>query len=325
MLAVAALMVGCAGNGAAAQSPVPSPLSPPTDASWTRSGANPILSPTGREGAWILEPTVLYESGTFKMIYTTNNGNWSSPAMQFGYATSRDGGSWTKYGANPIFGMGVGGESGTVNQPELLKLGSTYYLYYTGQPGARRNVATSTDLVTWSIAATNILALPGSVTSWNNSTVVSDSGTLKMLVEGYTGSVWEVFYATSSDALHWTIGNGGHPLTTLQIAPGGMYGGPFLWPVRVGGLWQLWYHASPVAGQLPTNIYHATSPDLTTWTKTTPSPVLTHAGSGIELDQVADPSIVIAGTTAYMFYDGDDNVTLRGAIGLATAPAIMPR
>ena len=62
-----------------------------------------------------------------------------------------------------------------------------------------------------------------------------------------------------------------------------------------------------------------------TWTKTTPSPVLTHTGYGFEFDQVADPSIVIVGTTAYMFYDGDDNVRLRGAIGLATAPAFAPR
>ena len=102
MLAVATLMVGCASSGTAAQS---------TDASWTRSGANPILSPTGWEGAWILEPTVLYESDTFKMIYTGNDGNWSSTAMQFGYATSSDGRTWTKYLGNPIFGMGVGGQS----------------------------------------------------------------------------------------------------------------------------------------------------------------------------------------------------------------------
>ena len=43
--------------------------------------------------------------------------------------------------------------------------------------------------------------------------------------------------------------------------------------------------------------------------------------TGDETDQVADPSILVVGATAYMFYAGVDNTAETGVILLATAPA----
>ena len=311
------LLSAATGTGAFA----PPPALPPSDDSWSRSVPNPIMSPTGWEGDWILEPSVIYEGGTFKMIYVGASGTpWT--ASQFGYATSSDGVSWTRYGGNPVFGLGVGGEAGPVFQPNLVKVGSSYWLYYRS-PTQYLCIATSTNLTTWTVAHTNIITNPDGQTQWNNtSIVIDDGGTWHMLAEGFKSPIYKTYYWTSSDGISWTAGNGGAPLTSLQVASGGMYGGPFLWPVPVGGLWHLWYHAASGSGLLPTNIYHATSSDFVNWTQTTPNPVLTHAGSGFEYDQVADPSIVVVGNTAYLFYDGDNNTTETGAIGLATAAAV---
>src|ERR1035437_7083700 len=101
-----------AAGGSGAFTPPP-PTIPPFDASWTRSPSNPVMSPTGWEGAGIPEPTVIYEAGTFKMINPGHSGSpWTT--SQFGLATSADGATWTRYGGNPILGLGAGGQSGQV-------------------------------------------------------------------------------------------------------------------------------------------------------------------------------------------------------------------
>jgi sucrose-6-phosphate hydrolase SacC (GH32 family) len=295
---------------------------PPTDDSWTRYVSNPILTATEVwEGNWILEPSVLHESGIFKMIYCGDN---DVTSQQVGLATSSDGFTWTKYVGNPVFGGGVGGEAGNVTQPALFKVGSTYRLYYRS-PTNYLCIATSSDLINWSVFDTNIISNPDGQSEWDNTSIVIDGGgTWHMLAEGFKSPIYKTYYWSSSDGLAWTAGNSGNPLTTLQVASGGMWGGPFIWPVMVGGSWHLWYHAAPSAGLLPTNIYHATSPDFVTWTQTLPSPVLTYTGGGsYEHDQVADPSLVVVGETAFLFFDGDNNdVPMTGAIGVATAPAV---
>jgi sucrose-6-phosphate hydrolase SacC (GH32 family) len=103
-----------------------------------------------------------------------------------------------------------------------------------------------------------------------------------------------------------------------------MYGGPRFATIdatltpKFGGVYHLWYHAATTPGST-SDIYHATSTDRINWT--TNGPVLTHTGTGFELDQVAGPVIVVVSGTAYMYYDGDDNAGEAAKIGLATAPA----
>jgi hypothetical protein len=86
------------------------------------------------------------------------------------------------------------------------------------------------------------------------------------------------------------------------------------------GLYHLWYHAVNGSGNLPTDIYHAASRDLLEW-DVTPMPALTHSGQGFEYDQVAGGVPLAVGARAFMFYDGDNNVDGRCAIGLVTAEA----
>jgi hypothetical protein len=166
------------------------------------------------------------------------------------------------------------------------------------------------DGIAWTTQSSSI-TIPSGKTLWGNRTVWIEGATWYMLQEAGP-TPWEIYLYTSSDGLTWTIANGGAPLTTLQVHAGGAYGGPAFSsnndvasqrprsarPTTSGT-------TRPGSGaHVPTNIYHATSTDRITWTQTSPAPVLTHTGSGLEVDQVADPTLVVSGTTAYLFYDG---------------------
>jgi hypothetical protein len=134
---------------------------------------------------------------------------------------------------------------------------------------------------------------------------------------------WEIFLYSSSDGFDWTLDNDGLPFKDLQRHEGGMYGGPSLANVdgvirpRDGnGTYNLWYHASSAPGDLPTDIYHASSTDLRSWTVSPAGPVLLHQGPGtFEYDQVADPSPVVHGDKVMLFYDGDNNKVGSASIG----------
>ena len=113
---------------------------------FTRSASNPILTPqgTGFESNNVYNPGVLYENGTYEMLYRGE----TSSASQIGLATSTDGIHYTRYAGNPVIAGGPGrGEE----DPRLVKLGTTYYAYYTGfQNGTINiNLSTSTDLIHW--------------------------------------------------------------------------------------------------------------------------------------------------------------------------------
>ena len=140
--------------------------------------------------------------------------------------------------------------------------------------------------------------------------------------------IWQIHLFLSHDGLIWTLANDGLPLSQLQRHPGGMYGGPSLATVNGrltpknprDGLYHLWFHATTNhTGNLPTDIYHASSPDLIDWSVASPAtPVLEHQGRGFSFDQVADPSVVMVdGKEPLMYYDGDNNRVGGAAIGLA--------
>lgn len=296
----------------------------PSGSAWTRSASNPLLSASlSWEETEMAEPMVILENGVWKMWFT---GGWTHPGT--GYATSTDGITWTRYASNPVYGQGGSGYAFTSNCAQVTKVGSTYYLFVSGgtttsAPFTTFKVATSTDGIAWTTQASSI-SLPSGKTRWGNRVVWLEGATWKMLQEAGP-SVWEIYYYTSSDGLTWSIQNSGNPLTTLQVAAGGMYGGPTfaqqggLTIPKRAGLYELWYHAAPASGLNPTNIYRATSSDLITWTQT--GAALTHTGSGDEADQIGDPTVIIVGSVAYLYYDAVINASSTAKILLATGVA----
>lgn len=90
-------------------------------------------------------PTVLFDNGSYKMWFL------SAPTQTILYAESQDGISWTR---QPISGLNKynSWESQSHGPGTVLKIGNTYYLWYTGvgDDGLWRvGVATSNDGLGW--------------------------------------------------------------------------------------------------------------------------------------------------------------------------------
>lgn len=303
-------------------------LDPPATAAWTRAAGGAIISPVvAWEQTAVYEPSVLVDSTGWRMWY---DGGWNNPAV--GYASCHAGsdptvaGNWTKYASNPVYGQGGSGYANGAASTEVILVGTTLYLFTSGSTtpstGLRSTfrVATSaqSDGLVWA-TQTSSISFPSGGTLWGNRTVWLEGSSWYLLQEVYNGTIWQIYYYTSSDGLTWSIGNSGNALTTLQVHAGGMYGGPYL--VRQGATYVLYYHAAPGSGVTPTDIYRATSTDRVTWTISPAGAVLTHTGATFEVDQVADPGVLTAGTVAYLFYDGIDNPHSAGKIGVATDTA----
>ncbi|MGO8992628.1 MAG: hypothetical protein ACLQVI_04825 [Polyangiaceae bacterium] len=125
-----------------------------TDAHWTPKGIAMEADPTyGETLGGLQAPFVLKEAGVFHMFY----GDWENICHQ----TSTDGKTFTRVltnGKSAVFSEGAGANT---RDPMVLKIGDTFYLYYSAYPGGKGAdfVRTSKDLVTWS--ASKMVAFGG--------------------------------------------------------------------------------------------------------------------------------------------------------------------
>lgn len=182
---------------------------------WIPEGNNPVLASTQ---SWskiggisaIYSPTLLYENSTYKLWY----GGAMSGHDQIGYATSVDGISWTQYAGNPVVTYGTGWDSLFANDPSVVKVGSNYYMFYTGCANYNGQyneigLATSTDGISWTKYASNpILPMGYSEDEYYvwMPTVIYEDNTFKMWYLG-TNHAWTIsslYYSTSSDGISWT-------------------------------------------------------------------------------------------------------------------------
>lgn len=303
------LLMAAAGAGGAFVTPLI-----PEQGRWVRASA--ILTAGTGEGLGVLEPFPLTVSSTVRLYY--RSGGVHGPNRSVRYATCAtsddltDPAKWTKHGS--IFGNGTGGESDEAMAPFVIVVAGTYYLYYN--TGIDIRCATSADGLTgWTLHG-SCATLPMGMVYWGNPCVVVSGGTFYMTLELYDGTIWQTRLLSSADGFTYAMLNSGNPLTTLQVHAGGMYGGLDLH--LMSGVYQGWYHAADAVGNLPTDLYRAYTSDLLTWTKVTPSPLLTHSGTDYEIDQVADARVLEVSGTSYLFYDADDNITDISAIKIAT-------
>lgn len=159
-------------------------------------------------------PEILKENGIYKMWYGAQS---SAGHDSIHFATSDDGIHWIKYGV--VISVG---SNNHVNDPSVVHVNNTYYMYYSVAPIAELDqiwVATSPDGLNWTVMG------PALVASDNASdfdslkvgrpTVLYQNNTFKMWFDGSqrnatnptqvaAGTGRHIGYATSTNGINWT-------------------------------------------------------------------------------------------------------------------------
>ncbi|MHA1340632.1 MAG: hypothetical protein ACTSRZ_07710 [Promethearchaeota archaeon] len=186
--------------------------------SWAPYKTSPVIYPeldsemAGDNGN-LYAPEIIYENGTYKMWY---GGQSDDGHDQIHYAISDDGINWRKIGiAIP------NNNYNHVNDPSVVKVNDTYYMFYTTAIISTNDVislATSKDGLNWTIIG-NVF-LPSPVGNWDSfkvgrPSVIYEDGMFKMWYDGSEadpsdpsqirpGTGRHVGYAFSYNGINWT-------------------------------------------------------------------------------------------------------------------------
>ena len=113
----------------------------PDGVTWSKYADNPVLWPLGYgwDGYGLDGPEVVFD-GTYHMWYKGYGGS----VVQIGHAWSPDGIHWVRQPAHaPVLGPGPAGawDSGGADLPQVVLVGDTAHMWYTGWIGALQSVA----------------------------------------------------------------------------------------------------------------------------------------------------------------------------------------
>lgn len=190
---------------------------------WDRASDKPVISPQGNgfESAGTFNPTVAKYDGKIVMLYRAQDNKGKS---SLGYATSDDGVHFTRRPEPVMVGEAPYETGGGVEDPRVVKIGSTFYLTYTaynnqGGQGAHASgpihgdaqlsLATSSDLIHWKRQGVIMPAYKG---KWNVGWTKSGA----IVPEKIKGRYWmyyladgknqltQMAIASSPDLIHWT-------------------------------------------------------------------------------------------------------------------------
>ena len=178
---------------------------------WTRlHGAKPILVPQGNgfEAAGVFNPAVIKDGDRYVMLYRAQDAKGTS---RLGSATSRDGIHFARDPEPALVPEADYERGGGVEDPRLVKIGTTFYLTYTAYDGrnAQLALATSPDLRRWERRG---VIMPANAGRWNVKWTKSGA----ILTEPVGGRYWMYYMAdaaagsdqmgvaSSTDLLRWT-------------------------------------------------------------------------------------------------------------------------
>jgi len=288
---------------------------------WTRLGVA-FAATQGAEQANVEEPDVHFlpnpvilttYTNVFKMWYGV--GGFGNP-VDWCYAESPDGLTWTKYASNPVIQ--------DFRRAFMYKEGSTYYAIGSDVNASydHYDLYTSSDGVTFSLNTSNIMAV-GSGGLWDDDQVANlfvwkEGSTYHMLYESKAvgATTWKIGHATASNiAGAWTK-DANNPV----ISAVGTRSGPFLYKAP-DGTYYVWlqYHPSSNA---PSDIGLWYSTDLIRWL---PLAVpywfreTSDEGTGLSTGQIADTSMVTVDGKTYFYGGGHATQGLDGVMKVQTA------
>ncbi len=199
------------GPGGCAHAPEPGPCQWPGQ--WLFHGGNPVLTPTagdpdqGADNVYAAD--ILKHAGLWWMWY---GGQGADGHDGIFLARSTDLVTWQKH---PTWGDPLPvvdhGAANHVNDPSVVYVGGTFYMYYTEAPTGENDqihLATSGDGVTW--IKQGVVLDVGAPGSWEPSrvgrpSVLYEGGEFRMWYDGQIyGVARHVGYATSPDGSNWT-------------------------------------------------------------------------------------------------------------------------
>ena len=252
--------------------------------------ANPIFA-----GAWRETGNVIYDPGDAGKEYKMYLGSTAGD-IYYSYSTDRFTWSIPAIIINEVY---------AVEDPYVLKVGGTYYLYcenlVDGEPATKIDRYTSADGVTWG-GQTTVLTKQG--VGWEKDGVFSptvwvEDGTWYMLYEGTSGtitryainvSIGQMGLATSADGLAWNR-YAGNPVMSYGVL--GDIDSDFVSPddiYKEGSTYHLTYHGFD---GIVVRTGFVTSTDLHTWVKDSGNPII--------YPDLANPYTAI--DTLMVFYD----------------------
>lgn len=216
-------------QGASATTPTMVGLATSTDGvSWSRSAANPVLTP-GAPGSWDetdLNSLYVLErpwAGDFMIAYSATD---SLGNQGVGLALSPDGSAWTKFPGNPVLTQGPPGsynENG-LGVSSLSFDGSMYRLYLTGINAASKlqsGEAYSSNGTAWNLSPYSPFLAVGAPGSWDENMASAgrhylEGGTLRCFYTGLGATIMAMGTATSAPSYY----GGGASLTSSVFDAG---------------------------------------------------------------------------------------------------------
>ena len=175
---------------------------------WSRVNSQPVMSigTTGWDAGSISSGPVIIINGMYYMYYSGIPKGSTMDNAQGGLATSQDGIYWTKRSI-PVLAGASGWESSVIPS-DVIKIGNTYYMYYTARqyPTYKIGLATSTDGISWTKYGSPILSVtqPWEGYGIYNATIIQDSGKYVMVYQNSYDVATAFGRATSTDGINWT-------------------------------------------------------------------------------------------------------------------------
>lgn len=294
----------------------------PASQNWSKdSDHNPIID-IGSSGSFddyhVQAEAALYDNHNYYLWYQGHNqGTWEG----IGLAKSTNGLDWEKQNnGNLVFEKGDAGkfDDASVTYPDVLKIGNTFHMWYTGSDGTNSRIgyATSTDGISWIRQnlenAVLDLGTGGKFDDYGvyHPSVLFDGATFHMWYTGNDQGVTRIGYATSADGINWNRQNNDNAVLDLGI--NGSFDDVHVTYPNVkyqGGIFHMWYLGYDGAKY---TMGYASSTDGISWDKSAARPIESSTSGFDSGDDIyPGPVLEVNSGELEMFYSGTDGINWR--------------